>query len=93
VTLPSLIESGIFVFIILAAMAVEAVLLRRHILRNPSILAGLAAGGCLMLALRAALIDAGTLQVTIWLGASLLCHGLELLFWLRHKSESETRLR
>jgi uncharacterized membrane protein len=88
VTLASLIESGAFIYMVLGAMAVEALLLRRHILRNPSILAGLTAGGCLMLALRAALIDASTLQVTIWLGASLLCHGLELLFWLRHKSDT-----
>jgi uncharacterized membrane protein len=79
----SFIESGNIVFAILAAMAVEALLLRRYIAKNPAILAGLAAGACLMLALRAALIDAGMSQVVIWLTASLLCHGIELILWMR----------
>jgi hypothetical protein len=83
-------SSGRIIDIILALMAVEAVgliILRRVLGRGPSaleILISLAAGLCLMLALRVALTGGAWQAIALALAASLVVHVTDLrLRWLR----------
>jgi hypothetical protein len=77
------ITSGAAVWMILGIMAVEAVVLARLIKSFPGILAGLLAGGFVILALGAALTSAGTLAIAMCLALSFLCHAVELYFWFQ----------
>jgi hypothetical protein len=80
------ITSGAAVWMILGVMAVEAVVLARLIKLFPGILAGLLAGGFVVLALGAALTGLGALVIALCLASSFLCHAVEIYFWfkLRH---------
>ena len=85
------IASGAVVWVILAVMAVEAVVLARLIKSFPGILAGLGAGGAIVLALGAALTGRGPYVIAACLGLSFLFHLAELYFWFklrRHKASS-----
>lgn len=80
----SLFASGRVVDLMLAVTLVEAALLvlwRRRTGRGPApveLLVNLLSGVCLMLALRAALIDAWWGWIACWLVAALLAHLLDL---------------
>ena len=78
-----LITSGAVVWIILAVMAVEAVVLARLIKSFPGILAGLGAGGSIVLALGASLSNRGPMAIAACLGLSFLFHVAELYFWFK----------
>ena len=82
--LRQLIENGTLPLMILGIMALEAVLVSAVFLRRgktraiPQLLAGLAAGAALVLALRAALLDQGWDIIARFLLVSLLAHAAEL---------------
>jgi hypothetical protein len=84
-----LIESGRLIEWIVGAMLVEAGVLwlwwrrRGSGIAPPAVLAILASGICLMLALRAALRGEASLQVAVWLGAAGTAHAADL--WVRWK--------
>jgi hypothetical protein len=79
----SLITSGAVVWLILGIMAVEAIVLARLIKSFPGILAGLAAGGFMVLALGASLGNMGIYTIAACLGLSFICHGVEIWFWFK----------
>jgi MFS superfamily sulfate permease-like transporter len=79
----SLFQSGNIALVIIAVMLVEVILLQRYIKLFPGMLAGLAAGACLVLALRAALLQQSWTIVAIFLALSFVFHILEILQWLR----------
>ena len=79
----SFVTSGSVVWVILAIMMVEAVVLIKLIKAFPGILAGLLAGGFIVLALGAALAGFGAVAIASCLGFSFLCHAAELYFWLK----------
>ena len=85
----SLFASGRIVDLILAAVAVEAVLLAGLRYRFgagpalPGLLANLAAGSALMLALRAALTGSAWPVVAAFMLAGLLAHGIDLALRFR----------
>jgi hypothetical protein len=81
--LEDLITSGAVVWIVLAVMAVEAVVLARLIKIFPGILAGLGAGGSIVLALGASLTNKGPMAIAACLGLSFLFHAAELYFWFK----------
>jgi len=80
--LASWFASGRIVDAILLLVAVEALALawigRRRGLPLPSLLANLASGAALMLALRAALVGAGWIAVAGWMLAGLVAHLADL---------------
>ncbi|MEY6431060.1 hypothetical protein ABC977_01405 [Thioalkalicoccus limnaeus] len=77
-------ESGRIIDLILFLVVVEAVAIlayRRISGRGPALadlLSNLLAGACLMLAVRAALVDAGWQWVAVWLFAGLVAHLFDL---------------
>jgi hypothetical protein len=77
------ISSGAVVWLILAVMAVEALVLARLIKSFPGILAGLGAGGCMVLALGASLTNMGAYAVAACLAVSFAFHAVELYFWFK----------
>jgi hypothetical protein len=79
----SLFQSGNIALVIIAIMVVEALLLSGLIKRFPVLLSGLAAGGCMVLALRAALLQQSWTIIALFLGLSFVFHALEILQWLR----------
>jgi hypothetical protein len=81
--LEDLITSGAVVWLILGVMAVEAVVLARLIKSFPGILAGLGAGGAIVLALGASLTNKGPMAIAACLGLSFLFHLAELYFWFK----------
>jgi hypothetical protein len=81
--LESLITSGAVVWLILGIMAVEAIVLARLIKSFPAILAGLGAGGFMILALGAALSNRGVYAIAACLALSFICHAVEIWFWFR----------
>ena len=80
----ALIESGRIVDLILVLLIGEAVLLfalRRLYALGPGLnklLFNLAAGACLLMALRSALTDSGTFAIAAWLAAGFAAHVLDL---------------
>lgn len=78
----ALFETGRIVDLILALFAVEAivavVLFRRSGRRLSGLLANLAAGACLLLGVRAALVGADWPVVALWIGLSLPFHLADL---------------
>lgn len=79
-----LFASGLVIDVIVALVVLEGLLLvsyRRLTGRGPAptdALVNLAAGLCLMLAVRAALVEAGWQWVAFWLFASLIAHFVDL---------------
>lgn len=85
----ALFASGRIVDLILLLMALEALVvcvlaygLRRR-LPVAGLLLNLAAGACLLLALRAVLTDAGWMLVGVWLTGALVAHVSDLFLRLR----------
>ena len=79
-----LVRSGRIAEIALAILCLEAVVLivlcrqRRRADQLPGLLAHIAAGACLLLALRAALVDASWLAVALPLAGALVAHTIDL---------------
>jgi hypothetical protein len=82
-----LITSGAVVWLILGIMAVEAVVLARLIKRFPGILAGLGAGGFMVLALGASLTGWGPYAIAVCLGLSFICHAVEVWLWFKAQQQ------
>jgi MFS superfamily sulfate permease-like transporter len=76
-------QSESLVFVVLAVLLAEVLILSRIFKKFPGLLGGLAAGACLVLALRAAILNHGTTEILIYLTLSLLCHLVEVWQWLR----------
>jgi hypothetical protein len=77
----NLIESGRIADVILVLLVIEAAvigIMMRRAAPFKQMLAGLAAGGCLVLALRAALTNAGANPIALFLALSFLAHAIEL---------------
>lgn len=78
------ITGGSVTAVILAVLVIEAVIVSVYLVRTgrtlrlPGFLAGLAAGGCLVLALREALTNGGWVMIAIFLSLSFLAHAIEL---------------
>jgi hypothetical protein len=76
-------ENGSIIDLVLALVALEALLLLAHRYRTgrgiPALplLANLAAGGCLMLAIRSALLDHGWGWIGVFMALALLAHLLD----------------
>ena len=90
----SLFENGSVVLIILGLVVIEAAVLiayhrktKRGIAPIP-MLANLAAGGCLMLAIRAALLDQSWTTVGLFMALSLVAHLLDFGSRLRPAAEA-----
>ncbi len=83
-----MISSGAVVWLILGIMAVEVVVLARLIKSFPAILAGLGAGGFMILALGAALTNKGFYAIAACLALSFLCHAVEIALWFRTKKSA-----
>ncbi|MDJ0908190.1 MAG: hypothetical protein QNI99_03285 [Woeseiaceae bacterium] len=84
--LENLIASGRIVDIMLAVFVLEIAalrLFRGKQIRLLPLLANIGAGGSLMLALRAALTEAGWMWIAIWLVAALVFHVWDLSYRLR----------
>jgi uncharacterized membrane protein len=79
----SLFQSGHIALAILAIMALEAIVLLRYFKRVPAMFSGLAAGACLVLALRAALLQQGWIMIALFLSLSFVFHILEIGQWRR----------
>ena len=82
-TMGALFQSGHVALVMLGVMALELWLLRHHLLRMPVIAAGLAAGACLVLALRSALLGHGWPIIALFLVMSFLFHLVEIRQCLR----------
>jgi hypothetical protein len=82
-SLEALFQSGNIAVLIIAIMVAEAILLAPVFKRIPGMLAGLAAGACLVLALRAALLQHAWPSIAIFLCLSFVFHVMEILQWLR----------
>lgn len=79
----ALFQSGNIAILILAIMLAEALFFARYLKRFPGMLAGLAAGACLVLAMRSALLQQPWSSTAIFLSLSFVFHVLEILQWLR----------
>ncbi len=89
--LEELIVSGRIVDIMLAVFVLEIAALlvfKRNEIHLLPLLANIGAGGSLMLALRAALTDAGWTWIAVWLLAALAFHVWDLSYRLRPTAES-----
>jgi MFS superfamily sulfate permease-like transporter len=82
-SIETLFQSGTIAFVILAVMLAEAVFFARYFKRFPSMITGLAAGACLVLALRAALVGQGWFVIATFLALSFVFHLMEIRQWLR----------
>jgi hypothetical protein len=84
-SLDAFFASGAVAWLILAVMVMEAFLLAKLLsgggLRG-AVLAGLAAGACLVLALRAALTQGDVLEIALFLAMSAIAHVVEIRLWL-----------
>jgi CBS-domain-containing membrane protein len=81
--LESLFATGNVAFLIGAIILIEALVFARHLKRFPGMLAGLAAGACLVFALRAALLHQSWTSIAVYLVLGFVFHALEILQWLR----------
>lgn len=79
----ALFQSGDIAFALLAIMLVEALALAVYARRFPGILLGLAAGACLILALRASLLQQSWQMIALFLVMSFVFHIVEIAQWLR----------
>lgn len=83
-SLEALFQSGDITYLFIAVMAVEALLFAGCFKRIPGLFAGLAAGACLVLALRSALLDQPWTFVAFFVSLSFVFHVMEIRQWLRH---------
>jgi hypothetical protein len=81
--LEALFQSGNIALLILAIMLAEAMFFVRYLRRFLGMLAGLAAGACLVLALRSALLQQAWTSIALFLSLSFVFHVVEILQWLR----------
>jgi uncharacterized membrane protein len=81
--LEALFQSGNIAFLIAAIMLAEALFFAKYFKRLPGLFAGLAAGACLVFALRAALMQQAWTSIALFLALSFVFHILEILQWLR----------
>jgi hypothetical protein len=85
--MPEFFASGAVAQLVLGLMALEAallvILLRARAGTLVPLLANLASGACMIMALRAALIQADWTTTATWLCGSFLAHGTELVLRLR----------
>jgi hypothetical protein len=77
------IGTGQITLLMLAIMALEAIIVCFYLKRLRSMLAALAAGAGLVLALRAALMQHGTLEIALFLSLSFIFHIVEVRQWLK----------
>jgi hypothetical protein len=82
-SLEALFQSGNIVWVILAVMIAEAMILLRYMKRVPAMAASLAAGACLVLALHAALQEQSWIYIALFLSLGFLFHILEIWQWMR----------
>lgn len=82
-SLDVLFQSGNIAFLIVGIMFAEFLFFARHFKRFPAIFAGLAAGACLVLALRSALLQHEWTTIALFLLFSFVFHMMEILQWLR----------
>jgi 4-hydroxybenzoate polyprenyltransferase len=80
----TLFQSGHIVFLILLIMLAEALLFAPFFKRLPGMALGLAAGACLLLALRAALLQQVWTTIALFLSLSFIFHIMEIRQWLHH---------
>lgn len=86
----AVISSGAIVWIALGVLLFEFLVvlgLVRNRATRISFLANGLSGACLILALRAGLVDAGTLSVAVWLGLGFVAHLTDLLMRLRQSAQ------
>ena len=83
-TIEGFFQSGHVAFVMLAVMALELWLLRHHLRNLPMIAPSLAAGACLVLALRSALLGHSWIAIALLLVSSFGFHLLEIHQCLRH---------
>jgi membrane-bound ClpP family serine protease len=76
-------QSGNIAWLIIVVMLVEAILLLRYFKNAPAMAASLAAGACLVLALRAALIQQNWTYVAMFLTLGFVFHILEIWQWMQ----------
>jgi hypothetical protein len=77
------ISSGNITWAILAILAVEALSYMFYFKRLRNMWPTLAAGGCFVLALRAALLHQSMFEVAVFLALSFVFHVLEVRQWLK----------
>jgi CBS-domain-containing membrane protein len=77
--LEPLFSSGNVAFVVVAIMLAEALFFARYLKRFPGMLAGLAAGACLVFALRAALLQQPWTSIAFFLALSFVFHAWEIL--------------
>jgi hypothetical protein len=81
--LDELIGSGFITLVILSILAAEALFYLFYLKRLRGMLATLAAGACLVMALRAALLDHSTAELALFLALGFIFHVLEVWQWLK----------
>jgi hypothetical protein len=81
--LDGFVNSGAITTLILAIMVVEALCCIFYFRQLRPMLATLAAGACLALALRAALLGHGPTAIASWLGLGFVFHVLEVWQWIK----------
>ncbi len=79
----SFISSGAVSWVILAVLVVEALSFVFYFKRLRNMWPTLAAGGCFVLALRAALLHQTTAEIAVFLALSFVFHVLEVRQWLK----------
>jgi hypothetical protein len=76
-------KSGNVALVILAIMAIEALYFSRYYKKLPAILLGLCAGACMILALRAALLQQNWTVIASFLVVGAIIHLIEIWQWLK----------
>ena len=88
--LDELVGSGAITSIVLAVLAAEGLFYILYFKRLRKMLATLAAGACLVLALRAALLHRPSGELAFFLTLGFLFHVLEIWQWLRMSKSQRT---
>lgn len=81
--LDELVSSATITVVILTVLAAEALFYIFYMKRLRSMLATLAAGACLVLALRAAILHHSTVELAAFLALGFVFHILEVWAWLK----------
>ena len=81
--LDAFIGSGLVTLVILSILAAEALFYIFYFKRLRGMLATLAAGACLVMSLRAALLQHSTGEVALFLALGFIFHVLEVWQWLK----------